>query len=448
MSTTIIEHADGLPQPQRNWAILTIALGLVMSVIDGSIANVALPTIAGALHASPAFSIWIVNGYQLAITISLVPLAGLGEIVGYRRVYLIGLALFTIASLGCAFSRTLTVLALARVIQGFGAAGVMSINTALVRFIYPQKQLGRGIGINALVVSVSAAIGPTIASLILTFGNWPWLFAVNVPFGLAAFVIGYGNLPRPPRARHPFDLASAALTAGTFGFLIASIDALGHGEKFILFAAEAMLAAIFLVFLVRRELKAHVPLLPVDLLRIPMFRLSVATSICSFVAQMLSLVALPFLLQLHFGFSAVETGLLITPWPIATGIAAWFAGRLADRVPVGLLGAAGLLVFAAGLASLGFLPAHPHALDIAWRMALAGAESAPSRRRTIAPCSAPPRARAAAVQAACSARRGCSARPRAQPSSPSSSPAWAKAARRCASTSPPALRWLRRASAA
>src|SRR6185437_9874300 len=94
MSTARIEHADGLPQPQRNWAILTIALGLVMSVIDGSIANVALPTIAGALHASPAFSIWIVNGYQLAITISLL-LASLGEIIGYRRVYLAGLVLFT-----------------------------------------------------------------------------------------------------------------------------------------------------------------------------------------------------------------------------------------------------------------------------------------------------------------------------------------------------------------
>jgi len=99
MSSTIIEHADGLPQPQRNLAILTIALGLVMAVIDGSIANVALPTIARDLDASPAFSIWIVNGYQLAITISLLPLASLGEIIGYRRVYRAGLILFTLIRL-------------------------------------------------------------------------------------------------------------------------------------------------------------------------------------------------------------------------------------------------------------------------------------------------------------------------------------------------------------
>ncbi len=371
-ATAYTKDTDGLPVPQRYWASVAIGFGITMAVIDGAIANVALPTIARDLHTDPSLSIWIVNGYQLAITISLLPLAGLGEIVGYRRVYLVGLALFTLASLACAFSRTLTILALARVVQGFGAAGVMSVNTALVRFIYPQRLLGRGIGINALIVSVSAAIGPTIASMILTFGNWPWLFAVNVPFGIASFVIGYESLPRPPRARHPFDLVSAALTAGTFGFLIASIDALAHGEKFILFAAEAALAAIFANILIRRERAVRAPLLPVDLLRIPMFRLSVATSICSFVAQMQALVALPFLLQLHFGYTAVETGLLITPWPIATGIAAWFAGRLVDRIPVGLLGAAGLLLFAAGLLALALLPVHPHAFAIVWRMALSG----------------------------------------------------------------------------
>src|ERR1700692_949206 len=153
MSPSIIEHADGLPQPQRNWAIVTIALGIVMAVMDGAIANVALPTIARGLQASPAFSIWIVNGYQLAITISLLPLASLGEIVGYRRVYIGGLLLFTIASLFCVLANTLTLLTIARVLQGFGAAGIMSVNMALVRHIYPRAQLGRGIGINAMVVA-------------------------------------------------------------------------------------------------------------------------------------------------------------------------------------------------------------------------------------------------------------------------------------------------------
>src|SRR5436190_1179907 len=160
-TNAVIEHADGLPLPQRRWAILTIALGIVMAVVDGAIANVALPTIAKDLDASPAFSIWIVNGYQLAITISLLPLAALGEIIGYRRVYLAGLVLFTLASVFCALSHTLPGLTVARIVQGFGAAGIMSVNSALVRFTYPRALLGRGIGLNAMVVAVSAAVGST-----------------------------------------------------------------------------------------------------------------------------------------------------------------------------------------------------------------------------------------------------------------------------------------------
>ena len=147
MTALKVEHADGLPVPQRYWAILTIALGLIMAVMDGAIANVALPTIARDLDASPAFSIWIVNGYQLAITISLLPLASLGEIIGYRRVYLAGVAALHRSHRCSARCRTrCRLLTVARIVQGFGAAGIMSVNTALVRFIYPRAQLGRGIG--------------------------------------------------------------------------------------------------------------------------------------------------------------------------------------------------------------------------------------------------------------------------------------------------------------
>jgi DHA2 family multidrug resistance protein-like MFS transporter len=373
MSSAVIEHPDGLPQPQRNWAILTIALGIVMAVMDGAIANVALPTIARNLNASPAFSIWIVNGYQLAITISLLPLASLGEIIGYRRVYLAGLLLFTLASLFCALADTLLLLTVARIIQGFGAAGIMSVNAALVRFIYPRAQLGRGIGINALVVAFSAAVGPTVAASILAVGTWPYLFAVNVPIGIAALALGWRCLPHTRPAGHAFDWQSAGLSAVTFGFGIAAIDSLGHGEALANWLAEFGVALVAGVLLVRRQTHATSPLLPVDLLRIPIFALSVATSIASFGAQMLAFVALPFYLESRFGYSAVQIGLLITPWPIAVAFAAPLAGRLVERYAAGLLGAIGLLLFAAGLGTLAWLPAHPSIADVIWRMALAGA---------------------------------------------------------------------------
>jgi DHA2 family multidrug resistance protein-like MFS transporter len=379
---------DGLPFPQRYWAILTIVLGIVMAVIDGAIANVALPTIAQDLHASPSFSVWIVNGYQLAITISLLPLASLGEIIGYRRVYLAGLALFTLASLFCALAHTLPLLTLARIVQGFGAAGIMSVNAALVRFTYPRNRLGHGIGINALVVAVSAAVGPTLAAGILSVGNWPWLFAINIPVGIAAVLIGRRALPHTPKAPHAFDWRGAILSALTFGIGIAAIDGAGHGEATLLFVAEFVAAVIAGTILVRRELRAASPLLPVDLLRIPIFALSILTSIASFCAQMLAFVALPFYLQDRFGYSAVEIGLLITPWPIGVAFTAPIAGWLAERYPAGLLGGIGLVVFAGGLASLALLPPQPGVADIVWRMALAGAGfglfQSPNNRTMIA----------------------------------------------------------------
>jgi len=365
------DDGDGLPLPQRYGAILTIALGITMAVLDGAIANVALPTIAKDMLASPASSIWVVNAYQLAITILMLPLASLGEIVGFRRVYYAGLVVFTLASLACALATSLPALTAARVLQGIGAAGILSVNGALVRFIYPRRMLGRGIGVNTIVVAVSAALGPTVAAAILAVASWPWLFAINVPIGAVALVAAR-TLPRTPGAARRFDIVSALLNALFFGLLIVALDGAGHGEGVLGVALEAAVALLAGVALVLRQLPQTSPLLPVDLLRIPIFALSIATSVCSFMAQMLAYVALPFYLQDALGRSQVETGLLMTPWPLATAIVAPIAGWLADRYPAGALGGIGLAAFAAGLLLLALLPAHPGNADIAWRMAVCG----------------------------------------------------------------------------
>jgi MFS transporter, DHA2 family, multidrug resistance protein len=370
--TSTQDEGDGLPPGRRGWAILTVALGLTMSVLDGAIANIALPTIAHDLQASPASSIWVVNAYQLAVTILLLPLASLGEIWTYRRIYYVGLGVFTLASLCCALSDSLLTLTLARILQGIGAAGVMSVNGALIRFIYPRRMLGLGIGINAVVVAVSSAVGPTVAAGILAVASWPWLFAVNVPVGLMALVAARA-LPLSPRSQQRFDTPSALLNALFFGMLITAIDGAGHGQAWWLVAGEAAVALAAGVALVLRQLPQTSPLLPVDLLRIPIFALSVATSVSSFIAQMLAYVALPFFLQDTLGRGQVATGLLMTPWPLATAVVAPIAGRLADRYPAGLLGGLGLTTFAAGLTALALLPAHPSVADITWRMTLCGA---------------------------------------------------------------------------
>ncbi|MGF6807672.1 DHA2 family multidrug resistance protein-like MFS transporter [Paraburkholderia sp. Clong3] len=363
----------GLPVPQRYWAMLVIALSLTLAVLDSAIANVALPTIARNLNASAAASIWVVNAYQLAITISLLPLASLGDRIGYRRIYLAGLILFTVASFGCALSNSLATLALARVVQGFGAAGIMSVNTAIVRMIYPPNQLGRGVSINAMVVAVSSAVGPTVASGVLAIASWPWLFAINVPIGIAAIVGGFKALPMNPGHESPYDYLSAVMNAFVFGLLIFAVDGLGHGEHFGYVTLEALGALVIGYFFVRRQLTRPAPLLPIDLLRIPVFALSVGTSVCSFCAQMLAFVSLPFLLQETLGMSQVETGLLMTPWPAIIIIAAPIAGVLSDRISAGWLGGVGLAAMTVGLLLLATLGPHPDALQISWRMALCGA---------------------------------------------------------------------------
>ncbi|WP_179401659.1 MFS transporter [Burkholderia guangdongensis] len=366
-------NADsGLPLPQRYWAILCVALGVTLAVLDGAIANVALPTIAHDLHASDAASIWIVNAYQLAVTISLLPLASLGDRIGYRRVYIAGLALFTVASLGCALSTSLPSLALMRVIQGFGAAGIMSVNSALVRIIYPTSMLGRGISINAMVVALSSAVGPTVASAVLSLAPWPWLFAINVPIGIAAVAGSLRALPANPLHDAPYDIPSALMNACVFGLLVIAVDGFGHGERAGFVAAELTGAIVIGYFFVRRQLSQTAPLLPVDLMRIPLFALSISTSVASFTSQMLAFVALPFWLQGALGFSQVQTGLYMTPWPLVIVVAAPVAGRLSDRYSAGILGGVGLALFAAGLLSLATVGAHPDTIGIVWRMALCG----------------------------------------------------------------------------
>lgn len=370
-SAPILEPADGLPAPRRYYAIAAIWMAVGMAVLDSSIANVALPTIAREVGASPGASIWIINAYQLAITASLLPLASLGDKIGYRRVYTVGLVVFTLGSLACALSPGLPQLAAARILQGLGGSAIMSLNPALIRFIVPQRTLGRWLGFNAMVVAAGAVVGPTIASAILAVAPWPWLFAVNVPLGVIAVAVSWAALPRTEGSGARLDFISAALNAGAFGGLILGAETATRDG---ILAASPILAGGLVagVLLVARQLPLPAPLLPIDLLRIPVFRLSMLTSICSFAAQMLAFVALPFFLQSRMGRSAVEVGLLMTPWPVVLCVAAPLAGRAADRISASLLCGVGLAIFAAGLALLALLPSDASDLQVIWRMMVCG----------------------------------------------------------------------------
>ena len=363
---------DGLPRPRRTWSIVAIWLAMAMAILDGAIANVALPAIARDIHAVPAEAVWVVNAYQLAIVVALLPMAALGEVVGYRRVFQAGLSLFVLASLACTLVHSLPALALARGVQGLGAAGVVSLNGALIRLTFPHRMLGRIIGFNALVISVGAATGPTVAAAILSLGPWQWLFALNLPIGAASLLAGWASLPESHRSTGGFDFVSAGLNVGTFGLFIIGVDMVTRAGAYAPGALAVALAVICGISLMRRSLSQARPLVPLDLLRNRLFALSVLTSIATFAAQMLAFVALPFYFEgaLHRG--QVQTGLLMTPWPVAVGVAAPLAGRLADHYPAAILGSIGLVVFSAGLVALALMGTDASSADIAWRMAMCG----------------------------------------------------------------------------
>jgi len=366
-----MNDVDGLPVPQRHWAMFCILLGIVLSSLDSAIANIALPTIARELAASDAATVWVVNSYQLAVTVCLLPAAAFGETLGLKRVYAAGLIIFTVASLGCALSPSLGALVSARVVQGLGGSCIAALAGAMVRAVYPRRLIGRGFALLALAVAMSGALGPTIAALVLAVASWPWLFLVNVPLGLLTVPLFLAVVPAGHRRSRPFDATGAVLNALALGLAVIGVDNLG-GDRGGLALGELAAGLACFVLLIWHERRRAAPLLPLDLLRIPLFALSMGTSICSYAAQILAYVSLPFLFQTVMHRTPLATGLLITPWPLLVAAAAPVAGRLTGRYPAAILGSVGLAVLAVGLLLLVVLPATPGDWDIAWRMGICG----------------------------------------------------------------------------
>jgi DHA2 family multidrug resistance protein-like MFS transporter len=357
----------------RRLAVATITIGLMMSVLSNSMTNLALPYIAQDLDITAESSIWIVNATQIALMISLLPVAALADIVGYRHVYRFGLILFSLASIGCALAPSLSWLLLGRTFQGLGGAAVMSVQPALVRAIYPRAQLGRGLGFNTTVVATSLAAGPSIGALLLSITSWPILFAVYVPLGLVSFVLAERYLPHTTHTHRPFDVISAALSGATFGLLIFGIDGLAHGHHRLLIVSELAAAGALGILFVRRQRKLADPMMPIEVFRRPIFALSITASTCTFTAQGLAFVSLPFFFHTVLGRDTTSTGILLTAWPLALACIAPIAGRLADRHHAGLLGAIGLTSMTTGLVLTALLPDNPSNADVMWRLVLCGA---------------------------------------------------------------------------
>ena len=365
---------DGLHRPRIYYAVITTFCGLFLSVLDGMICNVALPTMAVDMGISPSDSIWIVNAFQLVIMMLLLPFASLGELAGYKNVYLGGVVVFSAASLFCALSHTFHMLVVSRVFQGIGAAMIMSVNTSLIRIIYPKRHLGKGVGLNATVVAIASVTGPTIAAGILSVTTWEWLFAVNVPIGIVTWFMGRKFLPDNPTrvTGRRFNWTDAALNAATFGLMIGCLEAYSHGlDWHRILIAVAVFLLVGAVY-VRSQMGRDYPMLPFDLLRIPMFSMSVGTSIISFTVQQLLMVSIPFMLMHSYGYDAVGTGLIMTSSPLAIMFVAPVAGWMIGKIHPGVLGGIGITLMSISCFLLSFMPQDATHFGFVWRIMLFG----------------------------------------------------------------------------
>lgn len=396
-SMTMLVNRSELAEPQRSIAIMCVLAAIALAVLDAAMINVALPSVAQSVHVTPAMSVRVVTAYQAALVMALLPCAALGERLGYRRMFTAGIMLFVVASFCCAISPTLSWLVAARFVQGLGAAAIMALGVALLRFIVSDEQLGAAIGWNALTVALCAAAGPTIGAVILSGASWHWLFAINLPIGGIA-LLATRALPVVAGTQQRIDVASIALNGASFAALIVGAELLPTSP--LLSGVLFIVAAVAMVMLVRRELPKQVPLIPLDLLRDKPFRTAVLASVCCFAGQSAGLVALPFYLQHGLGQTPIMTGLYMTPWPLAVAIAAPVTSRLADNMSAAWLCATGGACLAIGLATAAILPLRGDPLPLAAITMLCGIGfglfQVPNNRNMFF---AAPRARSAAAGA-------------------------------------------------
>lgn len=364
---------EGLPGRERLLAMVAVMTTTTMAVFDSSMVSIALPQIAQALDVTAAQAVWVANGYLLSAAMTLAIFAALAAHVGFRRLFAAGLGLFTLTSLGCALAQSLETLVAMRILQGIGGAATLSIAPAILRSVFPNRLLGRILGMNALLIASSTAIAPLLGGTLLATLSWQWLFAINLPLGILALFFTLRVIPAATTAlRGPFDTPGALLSALMLGAMVMASSAIsrsGSGLTALSYGLVGLAAGVLFVF---RQRQALQPLMPLTLFASPRFSLAALTSLASFISQGMTFVALPFLFQSVYGYSVLTSALLFTAWPVGIMLVAPHAGRLADRYAPSLIATVGLCLFAVGLMLLARLPHDPSVWDISLRSLICG----------------------------------------------------------------------------
>jgi EmrB/QacA subfamily drug resistance transporter len=343
-----------------DWAILlTLSLGFFMTLLDLTIVNIAIPDMRRDLHASLAEIGWVINAYVIVLAVLMITAGRLGDLRGRRNLFIIGIAIFTLASAASGLSRTGTELIGARIVQGFGAALLMPQTMAIIIAIFPRDRRGAALGVWGGVAALATIAGPTVGGVLVTWKGWRWIFFVNIPLGIVAMILAVLIIPDVRSGKRlPLDLpgvliASAGLVAITYGLVEGQSSDWGTVWSFIsiplIFVTGVALLVIFVLVQALRQDRR--PLLPFTLFQDRNYALMATVSVIISVGLVGMALPLTLYLQTVLGFSAIKAGLTMAPASLASGFSAPFVGKLADKGGKYLL-ITGFTLYATGLISI------------------------------------------------------------------------------------------------
>lgn len=332
------------------WLVMaSVGMGIFLSTIDGSIVNVALPSLVTALDTQFATVQWVVLAYLLTLATVILSMGRLGDMLGKKPVYTTGFVIFTLGSVLCGLSNTVYALITFRVLQALGASMLMALGTAIITETFPPSERGMALGVSGTLVSVGIVLGPTLGGLILEAFSWHWIFFVNLPVGVIGtlMVLRYVPAIEPEGGQH-FDVPGAAtlflaLISLLFALSIGQEAGFGDVRVLGLFAA----AAVFLPLFIRIEKKASDPMIDLNLFREQLFSVNLITASLSFISLAGTTLLIPFYLEGVMGYNPAKVGLLMAVVPVMMGALAPPAGSLSDRIgtrPMTVIGLISMLI--------------------------------------------------------------------------------------------------------
>lgn len=358
------------------WLILAnVAVGTFMATLDGSIANVALPTIATEMQMPLHAVQWVLTAYLLTISATLPIVGKLSDLYGRTRVYQMGFLIFVIGSAGCGLSQSLGLLIVSRILQAIGASCLMSNSQAIIAHTFARGGRGQAMGIIGTIVSLGSLTGPGIGGILVGSLGWPSIFWINVPIGILGFIAGMFILPRDKKetVKEPFDyLGSSLFITGMIAllYMLSNAQEWGWASPLVLIGIGGSLL-LFLLFY-WQEKRSPYPMLDFSLYRIRDFAYGNLAAFLSFTSMFFVGVMMPFYMQNVLGFSPEVTGYTMMAQPLMMMIVAPLAGWLSDKIGPSFLTTAGLLMNALGFFLLNTLTTQESPWMVAFHLALFG----------------------------------------------------------------------------